>query len=104
MKFLLAVLFLVFSVASAAEMRLTTPDIDIVLLDTPCSSKIVLELLKSAAHPLYQNGAVSAFGRTVAFCWRVSPDGQFVWIVDEDGEQVQIPIAVFAEKATGVGI
>ena len=108
MKMLLAVLvflgLLVSSNSTAAEMRLTTPDIDIVLFDTPCSSKIVLDMLNPDRHPLYQNGNVTVPGRTVAFCWRVSPGGQEVWVVDEEGEIALIPTVMFTKEKTGPGV
>lgn len=98
MNKLLLFLFLFCTSASAAELHLITDNIQITLSDTPCSSGIVLALLKPEAHKFYQDGIVVVGGTTTKLCWRVSPDQQQVWIVDEDGEMTAIPITAFSPK------
>lgn len=97
----LAALLLAFwSPLFGAEMRFTNADVDIVLLDTPCANQTVLSIIVPASREFYQDGTVTVPGRTVPLCWRVPPDRKEVWVVDEEGEAVRIPIAVFAPKET----
>ena len=84
--------------AGAAELHFNSGGTQAILFDTPCSSKIVLALLKPEAHKFYQNGTVTVNNVTTPLCWRVSPDQQQVWVVDEDGELAMVPIELFAPK------
>ncbi|MBU2249142.1 MAG: hypothetical protein KKD77_20515 [Gammaproteobacteria bacterium] len=90
--------------ASAPEMVLTVDDVVVTLHDTPCDNEAVLAMLKPETHQFYQNG-VATFGvEKRAFCWRVSPDSQFVWILDEVGEYPPgIPVQMFV-PADAVGV
>ncbi len=82
--------------AAAAEIRFDSPEISIVLLDTPCKNSIVLALIVPESREFYQSGSVTVPDRTVPLCWRIAPDGQNIWIVDAEGEAVQLPITLFA--------
>jgi hypothetical protein len=100
---LAAVLFLfVLAGADAAEMRFESPELSVTLQDTPCSNASVLEMIKPESREFYQDGSVTVPGRTVKLCWRVAPSMQEVWIVDEEGEAVRIPITLFAPKQEDV--
>lgn len=100
MRYLALLLALVATPVPAAELRLETDAVQATLLDTPCSSKIVLALIKPDAQKLYQNGTVTFGGITTPLCWRVSPDSKQVWVIDEDSETAMIPIEMFRPKAS----
>ena len=94
-----AVLLLASFVVVAAEMVLVVDDIVVRLQDTPCDNEAVLAMLRPETHQFYQNGVATSGLERRVFCWRVSPDNQFVWILDEMGESPPgIPVEMFGPE------
>lgn len=100
MRYLVLLLALIGAPGFAADLEAVAGDTTITLLDTPCANQIVLEILQPEKHHLYQAGRVEFFGNTYELCWRVSPDQQRVWVVDETGGGAAILIGIFAPKET----
>lgn len=97
---MLVALFGFVAPASAAEMHLVGDDIEVVLTDAPCGNRSILAMLQPETRSFYQAGSVTVPAFTLPLCWRVSPDGEYVWIIDENGDTPPgIPIHMF--KARG---
>lgn len=62
------------------------------LLPEPCTERAVLKLLKPEAHKLFHRGSLIYNGRNVLVCWTF--DGTAVQVVHEDGESVNVPVAL----------
>ena len=94
-----ALLFGLFGPAMAAEMTLVTEEVTVVLRDTPCTSDLARGLFLPKYQEHLQGGSITFEGRTVELCWRLSLDGQSVWLVDEDSEGAVVPVISFAPKS-----
>lgn len=99
MRRLVFLLTLCFVPAAAVEMQATSPTgVVVVLSDTSCVHPAVLALIQPEKHGLYQAGHWGFPAGIYEFCWRVSPDGSQIWVVDEQGDTAVIPITVFVPK------
>lgn len=86
-------------VAKSAEMVLVVDDLTVTLYDTPCDNEDILAMLKPETREFYQGGFVTAPPVELNLCWRVSPDGYFVWIIDAQGATPPgIPLEMFKPK------
>ena len=70
----------------------------VTLADTPCANETVRAFLRPEKHQFYQAGNWKFPERAYELCWRLSPDSQQIWIVDEEGEAVEILFGAFAPK------
>ena len=91
-----AVLLLASFAVASEEMVLVGGNVEVRLKDEPCDNEAVLAMLRPETRQFYQSGVATFGDERRALCWRVSPDQQFVWILDEMGESPPgIPLQMF---------
>ena len=71
----------------------------ITLMKEPCAEPTVLEWLRPESHQFYFAGKYVASSEPVLICWRVSPDGEDVWLVNDRGQVRILPMAVFRDES-----
>lgn len=75
----------------------------LILSDTPCTNKTVLESIKAEFQPLFQAGSVSAPDIKRVLCWAIPPGEPGVFLIDDAGEIGNVPLEIFTKPTGKVG-
>ena len=103
-KFLVSV-FLIFSLvggipfSNAASLTWTFEGNTVILNDTPCQEKKVLEKIKPEYHNIFQSGTVVFKGDKLNLCWTPSQTQPgYIYVMDETGDYGTIPMDAFRPR------
>jgi len=69
------------------------------LENSPCSDRVVLDLLRDEFKPLFKKGYMVFHGRQIALCWL--PEGSDVVVIDAEGDGGRLSMSLF-KKVSGV--
>ena len=71
----------------------------VTLFDSPCKNAVVLDRIKEEHQASFRAGRAENASEVRELCWKVTPDKQHVFVIDNTYEMGVIPLATFGGSA-----
>lgn len=98
MRKYLLILSLLLAIPAQADLVVSRGKDELRLMTTPCVHGGVLGMLKPEWRDKFKKAQATVGGKMFYACWIDIPEDQAVWVLYEDGDGKDYPLAVFTES------